>query len=56
MLRSLSLLAGEVVGVQKDSLQKTFDHLGLGGLRVAGKIIINSNENMLGTYYVRLHG
>ena len=51
MLRSLSLLAGEVVGVQKDSLQKTFDHLGLGGLRVAGKIIINSNENMLGTYY-----
>ena len=28
-----------------------FDHLGLGGLRVAGKIMINSNENMLGTYY-----
>ena len=29
-----------VVGVRKDSLQKKFYHLGLGGLRVAGKIII----------------
>ena len=37
------------VGVRKDRLQKKFDNLGLGCLRVAGKIIINSNENMLGT-------
>ena len=41
-----------MVGVRKDSLQKKFDHPGLGGLGVAGKIIINSNENMLSTYYV----
>ena len=41
-----------MVGVRKDGLQKKCDHLGLGGLRVAGKIIINSNENMLSTYYV----
>ena len=38
-----------MVGVRKDSLHTKFDHLVLGGLRVAGKIIINSNENMLGT-------
>ena len=37
----VSLLGGsKVVGVQKDSLQKKVDNLGLGGLRVAGKIII----------------
>ena len=29
-----------MVGVWKDGLQKKFDHLGLGGLRVAGKIVI----------------
>ena len=48
---SLSVEGSKVVGVRKDSLLKTFDHLGLGGLRVAGKIIVNCNENMLGTYY-----
>ena len=48
---SLSVEGSKVVGVRKDSLQKKFDHLSLGSLRVAGKIIINSNENMLGTYY-----
>ena len=48
---SLSVEGSKVVGVRKDSLHKTFDHLALGGLRVAGKIIFNSNENMLGTYY-----
>lgn len=35
----------------KDKLQKKFDNPGLGGLKVTGKIIINSNENMLGTHY-----
>ena len=53
---SLSVERPKVAGVRTDSLQKKFDHLGLGGLRVAGKILINSNENMLGTYFVRLHG
>ena len=48
---SLSVEGSKVVGVRQDSLQKKFDHLGLGGLRVAGKIIINSTEIMLGTYY-----
>ena len=48
---SLSVEGSKVVGVWKDSLQKKFDHLGLGGLRVAGKIIINSTEIMLGKYY-----
>ena len=46
---SLSVEGSKVV--RKDSLQKKFDHLGLGSLRVTGKIIINSNENMLGTCY-----
>ena len=45
---SLSMEGSEV---WKDSLQKKFDHLGLGGLRAAGKIIINSTENKLGTRY-----
>ena len=36
---SLSVDGSNVVGVRKDSLQKPFDHQGLGGLRVAGKII-----------------
>ena len=40
-----------VAEVRKDSLQKKIVHLGLGSLRVAGKIIVNSNENMLGTHY-----
>ena len=48
---SLSVEGSKEVGVRKDSLQKKFDHLGLGSLRVTGKIIINSNENMLGTCY-----
>ena len=48
---SLSVEGSKEVGVRKDSLQKKFDHLGLGGLRAAGKIIINSTENMLGIYY-----
>ena len=48
---SLSVKGSKMVWVWIHSWQKKFDHLGLGGLRVAGKIIINSNENMLGTYY-----
>ena len=49
---SLSVGGSKEVGVRKDRLpKKCFDHLGLGGLRVAGKIIINSTENMLGIYY-----
>ena len=36
---SLSVEGSNVVGVRKDSLQKPFDHQGLGGLRVAGTII-----------------
>ena len=47
---SVSVKGSKMVWVWIHSLQKKFDHLGLGGLRVAGKIIINSNENMLGTY------
>ena len=46
---SLSVEGSKVV--RKENLQKKFDHLGLGSLRVAGKIIINSNENMSGIYY-----
>ena len=45
----MSVEGSKVVGVRKDSLQKKLDYLGLGGLRVAGKIVINSNENMFGT-------
>ena len=48
---SFSVEEPMVVGVRKDSLQKYFDHLGLGGLRVAGKIINNNIENTLGTCY-----
>ena len=48
---SLSMEEPTMVGVRKDSLQKYFDHLGLGGLKVAGKIIITSNEHILGTCY-----
>ena len=56
MRLSLSLSAGfhcrwkdqGWLGTGKIVCKKCYDHLGLGGLRVAGKII-NSNGHMLGT-------
>ena len=37
---SLSVEGSKVVGVRKEFAKEVVDHLGLGSLRVAGKIII----------------